>query len=89
MSHSNLRLIIHGVTNDSGGEGTLESLAGKLRSDPNLTCAKDFVFASCSLHNLQTALRNGIKDVVGEGGKKAGTNEYVKMQYSYCMEFTI
>ena len=46
--------------------------------EPNLTFAEDFLVASCSLHNVQTTLRNAIKDVLGEGGRKGSTNKYLE-----------
>ena len=73
-------LILRGQSTDSGGGGTLESLATHLKSDDSLMFADDYLVASCSLHNLQTALRNAIIDVLGEGGKVSGTktNEFKK-----------
>ena len=65
MSNNNLRLIIHGCITDSGGGGTLESLARILMKDPNLTLTKQLIFASFFLQDLQTELRNAITDVLG------------------------
>ena len=50
-------LILRGQSTDSGGGGTLESLAKDLKSNNSLMFADAYLVASCSLHNLQTALR--------------------------------
>ena len=58
---------IFGQCTDSGGGGTGKKLYAeieKLGLTP-LTC---YLITSCALHNLQTALRNGVQLVLGEGG---------------------
>ena len=56
-----------GITTDSGGGGTLESLAAELKKLD--LCTPDFLVLSCSLHNLQTCLRNAVVEHLDEGGK--------------------
>ena len=61
-----LPIIIYGKCTDSGGGGTLYSLHREL-----LTlglCASEYFIASCTLHDLQTALRNAVDKVLGLGG---------------------
>lgn len=59
-----------GHTTDSGGGGPLESLFMQDILGP------EYIVASCSLHNLQTILRNTIIDVLGDGGKTKRTNYF-------------
>ena len=75
QSMMSVPLILRGQSTDSGGGGTLEYLAKHLKSDNSLTFAEGYIVASCRLHNLQTALRNAVIDVLGEGGKVAGTKK--------------
>ena len=80
QSMMSVTLVLRGQSTDSGGRGTLESLATHLKSDDSLIFLDDCLVASCSLHNLQTAFRNAVIDVLGEGGNVAGTktNEFKK-----------
>ena len=68
----NIRL--HGQCTDSGGGGTLHSMARAMHSR-NIT-SEHYLVGSCSLHNLQTCLRNGVINVLGEGGTDEN-GEYV------------
>ena len=68
----NIRL--HGQCTDSGGGGTLHSMARAMHSR-NIT-SEHYLVGSCSLHNLQTCLRNGVINVLGEGGTNEN-GEYV------------
>ena len=76
MTDVPLRILGH--TTDSGGGGTLESLLSELQERVEDLLEEEYIVASCSLHNLQTALRNAIIDVLGEGGKLKGRNEFKK-----------
>ena len=58
--------MVSGQCTDSGGGGTGKSLYRELAS-LSLT-SPGYLITSCSLHNLQTALKNGIQLVMGEGG---------------------
>ena len=78
QSMTDVPLRILGHTTDSGGGGTLESLLSELQERVEDLLKEEYIVASCSLHNLQTALRNAIIDVLGEGGKLKGTNEFKK-----------
>lgn len=75
----NPNLIIHGCTTGSGGGGTLKLLERELRwelaSFPNVTVPRNYVVASCSLHNIQTCFCNVILIVFGLGGLKKGTKD--------------
>ena len=62
-----LNLTIMGQATDSGGGGTLFSLARMLRNLGMPGMAAAYIVGSCSLHNLQTALHNAIIEVFGEG----------------------
>ena len=68
----NIRL--HGQCTDSGGGGTLHSMARAMHSR-NMT-SEHYLVGSCSLHNLQTCLRNAVINVLGEGGTDAN-GEYL------------
>ena len=59
-------LVLFGQCTDSGGGGTGKSLFRELLK-LGLT-SPIYLMTSCALHNLQTALRNGIQLVLGEGG---------------------
>ena len=59
-------LVFVGQCTDSGGGGTGASLFRALLVFSLTSPA--YLVASCSLHNLQTALRNGVQLVLGEGG---------------------
>ena len=67
-----LSLTIMGVATDSGGGGTLSSLLRALRAvfadSNNVTISDMAEVISCSLHNVQTCLRNGILAVFGDSG---------------------
>ena len=67
-----------GQCTDSGGGGTLFSLARKLRELNLPGMSAEYHVGSCSLHNLQTALRNAIIEVFGEGGQESETGAYKK-----------
>ena len=57
---------ITGQCTDSGAGRTLESLSKELKK-VNL-CQEDYCVGNCSLHNVQTCLRNTVINVIGEGG---------------------
>ena len=71
-----LALHVMGQTTDSGGGGTLFALANKLREFHMAGMAENYVVGSCCLHNLQTALRNAIIEISGEGGMDSETGDY-------------
>ena len=76
----NLHLILCGQDTDSGGGGTLHSLERELRK-LDLPFNNYYIISSCSLHNLQTCLRNGVIEVLGEGGSvedENGTTQFKK-----------
>ena len=56
---------LYGQCTDSGGGGTLFSLARDLKKLH--LCAPEYFVDSCSLHDLQTALRNAAEQVLGVG----------------------
>ena len=71
--------LIYGQCTDSGGGGTGRSLFREL-FELELT-SPNYLITSCCLHNLQTALRNGIQLVMGEGGLlEDGTGKLNAMQ---------
>jgi len=57
---------LQGQTTDSGGGGVLDGLADLL--SVRQVCHRNYLTASCSLHNLQLSLANPIKELIGEGG---------------------
>jgi len=57
-----------GQCTDSGGGGTKHALRRAL-ADHNLVLEDRYLVATCSLHNIQTMLRNAIVTVMGEGGQ--------------------
>ena len=63
---TNFFVILCGQTTNSGGGGGLHSLARELQK-LGLPFRSYYLVALCSLHNLQTCLRNGIIDVLGKG----------------------
>ena len=71
---SGTAIVIRGQCTDSGGGGTkaalARSLAARNLSHPN------YLVGTCSLHNLQTGLRNAVESVLGEGGQN-NEGEYV------------
>jgi len=56
----------YGKCIDSGGGGTLETLDRVL--DSKCLPSDRYLISSCTLHNLQTCIRNAVMDVMGEGG---------------------
>ena len=73
IEHSTKRLFsdlpdikLRGQCTDSGGGGTKTALEKALKQK-QLT-HEHYLLSTCSLHNLQTALRNGIEFVFGGGG---------------------
>ena len=62
----NCTISILGQCTDSGGGGTKFALARAL-TEKNMTSA-NYLVCTCSLHNLQTCLRNAVTNVLGEGG---------------------
>ena len=71
LSDYSLHLTIMGVFTDSGGGGTLESLLKEIRDE---LIGNDFIslhpnatFVGCSLHNLQSCLRNMVRICFDEG----------------------
>lgn len=63
---SDLELIIHGQCTDSGGGGTKVALAREVQSR-NIVHTH-YLISTCSLHNLQTGLRNDMDTVLGVCG---------------------
>lgn len=61
-----VELIIHGQCTDSGGGETKGAIARDVRSR-NIS-HKHYLITTCSLHNLQSGLRNTIAIVLGIGG---------------------
>ena len=57
---------LRGQCTDSGGGGTKDALKREL--EKNELTAEDYLVTTCSLHNLQTCLRNAVVNVLGEGG---------------------
>lgn len=68
----NLSLTIIGVVTDSGVGGTLSSflraLAQVFHDSTRVTVSHTAEFVSCSLHNIQTCLRNGVLKSFGDSG---------------------
>ena len=62
----NSPVVVYDQCTDSGGGGTGQALFRAL-SALGVTC-HEYLVASCSLHNIQTGLRNGVELVLGEGG---------------------
>ena len=62
---NNIEIKLQGQCTDSGGDGKLHCLARALMQ-------RDLVHPQyiiiCSLHNIQTCLRNAVTHVLGEGG---------------------
>ena len=79
MQHSLARLFGTDISNiptrfyrqctDSGGGGTERKLYLALQQLKITSIS--YLITSCSLHNLQTGLRNGVQLVLGEGGLDA------------------
>ena len=59
-------VLLSGQCTDIGGGGTLYALEKELNKRQMLV--PNYLVASCSLHNIQTALCNGVGKVLGEGG---------------------
>ena len=57
---------LQGQTTDSGGGGVLDGLAHELHMQH--VTRPNYLIASCSLHNLQLAVANPIKMIMGDGG---------------------
>ena len=70
--------LFRGQCTDSGGGGTLFALA-KLIKDNNMK-HESYLVGSCTLHNIQTALRNAVVNVLGEGGSDDGEYRMNVMQ---------
>ena len=71
--------VLSGQATDSGGGGTLYALKEALREKGLV--AEGYRVVSCSLHNVQTCLRQCVQKVYGEGGmieKQNGKVEYKK-----------
>ena len=58
--------ILSGQATDSGGGGTLDALKRTL--EEKRLVVNEYRVVSCSLHNVQTCLRQCIQQVYGEGG---------------------
>lgn len=72
-----------GQYTDSGGGGTLFALA-KLIEANNMK-GNNYLIGSCTLHNIQTALRNDVINVLGEGGTDdRGEYRMNVMQLLHC-----
>ena len=74
----NFCLKLRGQCTDSGGGGTLFALARKL-NEFNMQ-HEHYLIASCTLHNLQTALRNAVINVLGDRGTIDGEHKLNMMQ---------
>ena len=59
-------MFLAGIASDSGGGGTGKSLQVRLIEEG--FAKENTRIVTCSLHNLQTCLRNAVEDVFGEGG---------------------
>ena len=57
---------LYGQCTDSGGGGTKYALSAAMK-ERNLV-GDFYLISTCSLHNLQTCLRNAVMNVLGEGG---------------------
>jgi hypothetical protein len=66
-----IALLLKGQTTDSGGGGVLESLGNKLQKRD--LCKPTYLVASCTLHAIQIALANLVKQSLGEGALGART----------------
>ena len=64
LPERNMKIL--GQCTDSGGGGTKYALARALM-EKNMASA-NYLVCTCSLHNLQTCLRNAVTNVLGEGG---------------------
>ena len=53
-------------TDSGGGGGTKDALYFSLKS--RRATALHYLISTCSLHNLQTCLRNAVVNLLGEGG---------------------
>mgnify|MGYP006965230816 CR=1 FL=1 len=62
----NTKIILRGQATDAGGGGVTESLAKALK-ELGLT-EEEYAVANCTLHALQMAFANPIKEIFGEGG---------------------
>ena len=83
---STLSFIVMGQCTDSGGGGTLFALERAFRKLNLPGMHVYYLVGSCSLHNLQTALRNAIQQVFGEGGKdEKGEHKMNAMQLMHGM----
>ena len=58
-----LSIILYGQCTHSGGDGALFALARELKKLG--LCAQDYFITSCTLQDFQTALRNGVEQVLG------------------------
>jgi len=69
---SDVSTTVYGQCTDSGGGGTKYALQKALK---DLEIASDeYLVSTCSLHNLQTMLRNAVVTVLGEGGQDENGN---------------
>jgi len=60
--------LLHGQNTDSGGGGTLDGLADELHKCPHTTIGREkYLVSNCTIHAVQTQLRNAIVNVLGEG----------------------
>ena len=71
-------LKLRGQCTDSGGGGTLYALANKIK-EYNMQ-HNSYLISSCTLHNIQTALRNAVINVLGDGGMEDGEFKLNVMQ---------
>ena len=76
-------LMLQGQTTDSGGGGVLDGLATALSTRHQL-CRRNYLTASCSLHNLQTSVKNPIVLTIGEGGLESKNASF----FIPCMTFS-
>ena len=69
---SDIDVVIQGQCTDSGGGSTKYVL--KQDFDQHNIVSENYLVSTCSLHNLQTCLRNSVVMVLGEGGKDESGN---------------
>ena len=69
---------MRGQCTDSGGGGTLFTLANKMKQYK--LQHEHYLIASCTLHNLQTGLHNTVINVLGNGGMIDGDYKLNMMQ---------
>ena len=72
LNTTEMDFLLGGQTTDSGG-GVLDDLAKELKKRD--ICEERYLVANCTLHAIQLALSNPVKNVFGEGGLDPKTKE--------------